>query len=831
MLRFLSIKSFRMKLLLIIWIGSTATLFLASGCFIFFEITQFDKDLIKEMKVISTFIADKGAQAIMLNDSAIANDALLSAGAANDSVVHASVYDAEGMAIANYNDDVGDRGMVVAIEPHLQETHFSDGRLHSFNPIEMYSDRLGTVYIQADRHVLYGRLQNYAVVVAVIMAISLVFLVFISMILQRLVSKPLLALIASTKQVSERRDYSIRVQADGKDELGVLANAFNEMLAQTELRDSALRTSEEHYRILVEGTESFVTRVDTDGVLLYVNKAAERVYGLNAAECIGLSAFEFVHPDDQTHTREAFEEWLRMKTQRVTIENRQVSRTGEVRDMSWTCKLVLDEEGGISWIDGIAQDITERKCTEEALRLSEERFSKAFHASPDTISITRVADGMIMDVNDATEEMFETTRATAIGKTTAELEFWTDPSDRERILTEYRAGHSIRNMETRYRRPSGEQFEALYSGEIIEAGGEACIISVVRDITERNQAERALRLSEERFSKAFHASPDTISITRLSDGLIIDVNHTFESMLGLTRAEAIGRTNTILGLWVDGSVRNEIMAHLQAGEAVRHRECKYRRASGELFDALYSGETLEIGAETCVLSIVRDITEQKRTEAAIKSQMETQKLLLSELDHRVRNNLSALLSLIEISRTGAKSTDELANAIHGRTQAIASVHAILSDAQWKCSDLKKLLNTIIQPARSTRVQTEGPPVLIPTSQAQALGLVINELATNSAKYGAMSVDGAEIEITWTTQSSEEGETSLILRWSEINGPAIETEPSSGNGLALVSGLIRSELRGRAELSFPPNGALHSLQITLTTDATAQFSDPIVHESA
>lgn len=261
--------------------------------------------------------------------------------------------------------------------------------------------------------------------------------------------------------------------------------------------------------------------------------------------------------------------------------------------------------------------LIERKRAEEALRDSEERFSMAFRSSPDGICISRLSDGLIIDINETFEEVFGIAREEVIGKTSVDLDLWVDLEDRKRLTMSLAEHHTYRDMETRFRRASGEVFDASISGERIEMGGEECLVAIVRDITERKRAEEALRISEERFSKAFRSSPDAISISRLSDGLIIDTSEAFESVFGVPRDEAIGRTSLEIGVWFDSDQRDKALAPLKSGHPVRNAECRFRWPSGEVRDCLLSGDTIEIDGETCVLSIVRDVTERKKAEEAL----------------------------------------------------------------------------------------------------------------------------------------------------------------------------------------------------------------------
>lgn len=135
-----------------------------------------------------------------------------------------------------------------------------------------------------------------------------------------------------------------------------------------------------------------------------------------------------------------------------------------------------------------------------------------------------------------------------------------------------------------------------------------------RDITARKQAEEALRLSEDRFAKAFLVSPDAISISRQVDGRLIDVNESFERLFGWTRPEAIGHTVNELKLYADPKEREQIVAHVQQHGALRDFEVRYRTKSGEVCIGAISVDTLAIEDEPCLLTIIRDVTAQKRAE-------------------------------------------------------------------------------------------------------------------------------------------------------------------------------------------------------------------------
>jgi len=135
-----------------------------------------------------------------------------------------------------------------------------------------------------------------------------------------------------------------------------------------------LMQSWERYRALVEETSDLITVVDRDGNFTFVNRAAESIFGLKPQECVGLSAFDFVHPDDRERIKNEFRTWINDKVAHASSQNRQVSRTGQVRKMLWAINAHFDSAGEVVDIFSIAHDITEREIVEESLCQSEERY-------------------------------------------------------------------------------------------------------------------------------------------------------------------------------------------------------------------------------------------------------------------------------------------------------------------------------------------------------------------------------------------------------------------------------------------------------------------------
>ena len=166
---------------------------------------------------------------------------------------------------------------------------------------------------------------------------------------------------------------------------------------------------------MVEGTSDLVTRVDGDGRFVYVNQAAEKILGVKPKACMGLSAFEFVHPEDRKKTQEWFDDCVHRQVASATIENRQVSRTGEVFHVLCKSNFNYDDSRTVIEIDAITRDITERRRMEKSLRESENRYKQLMHNVSDCVYICKF-DGHFKYVNHAITRLIGLAQEDFVGK-------------------------------------------------------------------------------------------------------------------------------------------------------------------------------------------------------------------------------------------------------------------------------------------------------------------------------------------------------------------------------------------------------------------------------
>ncbi|MCE5283831.1 MAG: PAS domain S-box protein [Deltaproteobacteria bacterium] len=237
---------------------------------------------------------------------------------------------------------------------------------------------------------------------------------------------------------------------------------------------------------------------------------------------------------------------------------------------------------------------------------------------------------------------------------------------------------------------------------------------IVAEEEKRKRMEQALRASEEKFFKAFHATPDAIVITRKTDGRLLEVNEVFVRETGYTREEAIGRTVEELGLWPDAEERDGYAATVKRNGRVQDMETRYRTKSGKILDGLVSGENLDLANEPCLLTIIRDITERKKTEAELeRHRLHLQDMVRERTAELERSQLALKGLLDEVSR--AKNELEAANE---RLKELDRLKSLFIASM--SHELRTPLNSIIG---FTGILLQGLPGPLNDEQKKQLGMV------------------------------------------------------------------------------------------------------------
>jgi PAS domain S-box-containing protein len=338
------------------------------------------------------------------------------------------------------------------------------------------------------------------------------------------------------------------------------------------------------------------------------------------------------------------------------------------------------------------------------------------------------------------------------------------------------------------------------------------------DLIERTQVEVALRESEQRFrwlASIVEFSEDAI-VGRDMAGIITTWNKGAERLFGYTSDEVVGKPVTTLIPSDRHAEERAILERITRGTRIENYETVRKRKDGSLVDVsltvspVRNAEGKIVGAS----KIARDITGRKRGESR-------ERMLMAELDHRVRNALASVAMIATSSRHDSSSVDEFARSLDGRIHSMAAAHTLLNQRGRHGVGLAALVRDQLAPyAAEANITIRGTELMLTPAAIQAMGMVLHELVTNAAKYGALSVPTGQVSVSWDRRQNGSAATNLVFVWCESGGPRTGAEVKSGYGTRLIRELVPYELGGAVDLVFAPDGVSCRIELPLRQSETA-----------
>ena len=572
--------------------------------------------------------------------------------------------------------------------------------------------------------------------------------------------------------------------------IGSLDLPINDLIARAA---GPLIEGDDFFRELVNALPAAVYTTDPSGRITYYNEAAAALWGcrpdLGTSDWCG--SWKLFWPDGRIMPHDQCPMATAVKKQQAI---RGLEAVAERPDGTRVPFLpfptpIFNASGVFVGAVNMLVDITERKRAEEATQ----RLASIVDSSDDAI-ISKGLDGIIRSWNSAASRLFGYEAAEVIGKPVTIL----IPQDRQDeetfILQQIRRGERIEHYETVRRRKDGGLIDvSLTVSPIRNAQGKIIGASkIARDITKRKREINAALL----LASIVETSDDAI-ISKTLDGIIISWNKGAERIFGYMAEEIIGKSIKVLIPREYHAEEDTILDRLRRGERIEHYETIRQRKHGSLINVSLTVSPVAdpqgkiVGAS----KIARDITERKRIEAQIS-------LLAREAEHRTKNILATVQATVHL--TQSETIDGFKSAIEGRIQALANVHALFVESRWEGAHLNNLVTQELSPYCQdveARTRIEGPDLLLEPYAAQTIAITLHELATNAAKYGALSVPDGRVHVAWSGGEKAH----LILRWTETGGPLVTSPTRKGFGTRVMERMIREQLKGKMQFDWRAEG--------------------------
>lgn len=395
------------------------------------------------------------------------------------------------------------------------------------------------------------------------------------------------------------------------------------------------------------------------------------------------------------------------------------------------------------------------------------------------------------------------------------------PDDRDRAADGFQqvldSGNDFYEVEYRIIRPNGQVRWIFRRGRIVrDARGRPVRYSGVDiDITERKAAEAALAESEERYRTLVDNASDIVATMDL-DMHVTSINPAIERIMGYKPDEIIGTSLDRLIPADQLPMQNAMLERKLKGEGATRYETDLVRKDGTRCTVEVNSRLVldALGEPTAVHSIARDITERRNAEAR-------QTLLVRELQHRTKNILAVVQSIVLNTLTVGGNVEAAQDAIVGRLQAIARAQDFVASGNAGGAPLRDLVDGLLA-TFAARAKIAGPPVFAGAPFAQMFALVVHELATNAAKYGSLSQPCGHVAIHWEIRNGP-AEPLLAFSWVERDGPPVAPPTHQGFG----SRLIMAALAGTPRMEFDSRGFEYRVDVPLSdvTRASKIFADP------
>jgi PAS domain S-box-containing protein len=702
--------SIKRKVMAVTMLTSIIVLALTVTAFMIYDLVTFRSAQVRNLSTIATITAANSTASLTFKTEKEARETLNTL-KAESQVIEAAIYDETGNLFVRYPEAAPVTDF--PLKPGPIGHHFEPGRVIFFVPIAEGESRLGTLYLKSDLRSLYERLRLY-VGIALLVTLGAVAVAFlISQSLQKRITEPILSLAETARVISEERDYSVRARKVSSDELGLLTDAFNQMLRRIEDQTLALAQSEKQLRLALEASRTGTWDWHMATGKMVWDEYNQRLFGLEPGQFAGtLEAFlALIYPEDRAQVENSLNTALEKKAE-FNSEFRLMGTGPPARTLVARGRAQYNERGEPLRMNGVMSDITMRKQAEAV-----QSFLAAIVESSDDAIVGKDLDGSVVSWNTGAERMFGYSADEIIGQPIGKVLSPDRPEEETEILNQVRKG-SIRHMETIRFRKDGKPINVSLTVSPIRNSRQQIIgmSSVARDITEGKAAAAEL----EHQSGILREQAQMLDLANvlardLNDHIIL-WNSGSEKMYGWTRAQALGK------------VSHELFATQtsQPLEEIREALFSHGHWEGELTHRRKDGQTISVmsqwvlyrdkrGVAAAILEVNNDVSERKKAEEQIlkmNAELEQRvQIRTAELTAANRELEAFTYSVAHDLRAPLRHIDAFSKILHDDFSQALPVEAnrFLENIRNGSRNMSRLVDDLLNLARVGRQELRRQP--------------------------------------------------------------------------------------------------------------------------
>jgi PAS domain S-box-containing protein len=592
-------------------------------------------------------------------------------------------------------------------------------------------------------------------------------------------------------------------------EVDTLMAELRRTAARRQTAEGLLRDSERQLRLVADNAPVAIAHCDAEARYKFVNKHYAKRWGLTPEQMVGKRVLEVVGEKAWATFEPFYRDCLSGNALEFELEV-DLPYPASERQFVLCCYEPEWRDGKVVGLIAAITNITRLKRAEAALRESEATFRAMFDVSSVGKIEVEPGSSRFLRANAAMCKFLGYSEEELLARTLLEI---THPEDRDRSRELGRrldTGESdVFDIEKRYIRKDGNAVWARVTVNVVRDafGRPLRNTAVIQDLNARKQAEQAMQASKDRLQLAMDTarlgwwqydplhrvfSGDTRSKEIFN---VAEDEATLEEIIKLVHPDDVERVLTALEAWLDPVNPNRSAT-----------EFRIRRGHGEVrwVETLGLAYFEGVGREqrtVSVVGIVADITERKRREEERREREEKVHLLMREVNHRAKNMLSVVHAIAR--QTATKNPEDFIERFSERIQALSANQDLLVQNEWNGVEIEDLVRAQLAHLADligSRIAVHGTKLRLKAACAQAIGLVLHELATNAGKYGALSMATGRIDVCWGT----DGDT-FTMSWIESDGPPACAPKRRGFGTVVMEAMAEHSVDGTVDLDYAPSG--------------------------